>query len=189
MKMNVKLLICLSFAVLFCALVGDRAQAQSNYAASALRGFQNQNSASRFSVNRIQSRLSSQSVIRPGVAGVNLRSYSGNISSSQRSKPFSTLNRGPAVSPYLALSNSFNQVSDYYNVVRPQREQARVNQQQQRRSLANQSRLNQIAARGPYSLQGDQNLAPTGHSATYMFFDNFQSTGSYYPPPQGLNKQ
>ena len=92
------------------------------------------------------------------------------------------------VSPYLALSGSLNTVSDYYNIVRPQREQARVNQAQQRQSLANQHRLNQIASRGPYSLQGDDSLAPTGHSATYMFFGNFQSTANFFPPTQGLNK-
>ncbi len=189
MNMNVKILACLSFAVLFCALVGDRAQAQSGYAASALQRIQSQNNVNRYSVDRIRGRISGRSVSVSGVPGVNRRSYGGVSSSSRRPKPFSSINRGPAVSPYLALSGSLNSVSDYYNIVRPQFEQARSNARLQRQTLSNQRRLNKIASRGPYNLQGDGNLAPTGHSATYMFFDNFQSTGNFFPPTQGLEKR
>jgi len=187
MNMNVKILACLSFAVLFCALVGDRAQAQSGSSSFELDRIRDRNSVSQFSSQRFQNRA--RSVGRFGAGGVNRTTYGGASSSSNRSKPFSSINRGPAVSPYLALSNSFNQVSDYYNIVRPQREQARANERLQRQTQLNQRRLNQIAARGPYDLQGNDNLAPTGHSATYMFFDNFQSTGNFFPPTQGLEKQ
>ncbi len=189
MNMNVKILACLSFAALFCAIVGDRAQAQSGYAETALKRIQSRNSINRYSIKGIQGQVFGRSISRIGVPGVNLRSYGGASSSSRRSKPFSSLNRGPAVSPYLALSGSLNTVSDYYNIVRPQQRQARVNQLQQRQNLSNQRRLNQIASRGPYDGQGDDNLAPTGHRATYMLFDNFQSTGNFFPPTQGLNKR
>ncbi len=188
MNMNVKILACLSFAALFCALVGDRAQAQSGFAESALQRIQSRNSVNRYSVDRIRGRISGRSVSVSGVPGVNRRTY-GASSSSARSKPFSSINRGPAVSPYLALSGSLNSVSNYYNIVRPQREQARANAQLQRQTQLNQRRLNQISAQGPYNLQGNDNLAPTGHSATYMFFDNFQSTGNFFPPTQGLEKR
>ena len=187
MNMNVKILACLSFAFLFCALVGDRAQAQSGSSSFELNRLKRDNSASRFSSQSFQNRA--RSVRGFGAGGVNRRSYGGVSSSSRRPKPFSSINRGPAVSPYLALSGSLNSVSDYYNIVRPQQRQARVNQLQQRQTLANQRRLNQIAAAGPYSVQGDANLAPTGHSASYMFFGNFQSTGNFFPPVQGLNRR
>ncbi len=187
MNMNVKILACLSFAALFCALVGDRAQAQSGSASFELDRIKRRNSVSRFSSKVIQNR--SRSVGRFGAGGVNLKTYSGAASSSNRSKPFSSINRGPAVSPYLALSGSLNSVSDYYNVVRPQQEQARANERLQRQTLSNQRRLNQLAAQAPYNLQGDSNLAPTGHSASYMFFGNFLSTGGFFPETQGLNKQ
>ena len=187
MNMNVKILACLSFAALFCALVGDRAQAQSGSSSYQLDRISGRNSVSQFSSQRFQNRA--RSIRGFGTGGVNRRSYGGASSSSRRPKPFSSINRGPAVSPYLALSGSLNSVSDYYNIVRPQREQARANSQLQRQTQLNQRRLNQIAARGPYDLQGNENLAPTGHSATYMFFDNFQSTGNYFPPTQGLEKR
>jgi len=84
------------------------------------------------------------------------------------------------VSPYLALNNSFNQVSDYYNIVRPQQEQQQVNQQLQRQNQANQRRLNQLAAKGPYSTRGDENSAPTGHSAVFQSLGTYLNTGGYY---------
>jgi hypothetical protein len=93
------------------------------------------------------------------------------------------------VSPYLALSGSLNGVSDYYNIIRPQQRQARANSQMQRQTMANSRRINQMSASGPYSLQGDPYLAPTGHSATYMNLRSFQNTGNYFSPPQGLNKR
>jgi len=187
MNMNVKILACLSFAALFCALVGDRAQAQSGASSFQLNRLKNRHGASQFSSQSFQNRA--RSIGAFGAGGVNRRRYGGGSSASRRSKPHSSINRGPTVSPYLALSGSLNTVSDYYNIVRPQREQVRTNERLQRQTQLNQRRLNQIAARGPYNLQGNDNLAPTGHSATYMFFDNFQSTGNFFPPTQGLEKR
>jgi hypothetical protein len=87
------------------------------------------------------------------------------------------------------LNGSLNPVSDYYNIVRPQREQERANLQQQRQLNAHRERVDQYAAVVPYDLQGDEDAAPTGHSTTYMFFNNFQETGNYFPGVQGLQKQ
>ena len=187
MNMNVKILACLSFAALFCALVGDRAQAQSGASSFEMNRIKNRHNTSQFSSQSFQNRA--RSVRGFGAGGVNRRHYGGGSSSPRRSKPFSSINRGPAVSPYLALSGSLNGVSDYYNIVRPQQEQARVNRTQQRQILSNQNRLNQISAVNPFDLRGDANLAPTGHSATYMLFNNFQSTGNFFPPMQGLNRR
>lgn len=187
MKTIVKTLACLSMVALFCALLGDCVLAQSGYGASALQRNSYNNSARQFSTSTIRNQINGRNVTRTGVPGVNRRSYLDD--SSRRSKPFTSLNRGPSVSPYLALSGSLNGVSDYYNIVRPQQRQSRENARLQQRTLANQHRLNQIAAAGPYNVRGDPDLAPTGHSATYMFFENFQSTGGYYPAPQGLSKQ
>jgi hypothetical protein len=190
MKRYIKTLVCSLLTLVTCIASGQLVRAQSSYGASLLKSYQNQNSARRYSVRSVQNQLAGQSVSSSGVLGVNRQSYSNLFSSSSpRSKPFSSLQRGPTVSSYLSLSSSFNGVSDYYNIVRPQREQERANQQQQRQMYANQHRLNQIAASGPYELQGDENLAPTGHTTTYMYLGNFGTTGNYYPPVMGLDKQ
>lgn len=165
------------------------AQAQSGYGSSYLESIRNQNSARRYSVRAVQGQVANRSVSASGVLGVNRQTYSSLFPTpSQRSKPFSGLQRGPAVSPYLSLSGSLNGVSDYYNVVRPQQERERQNLQQQRQLNVNRHRLNQIAAQGPYSLQGDPNLAATGHTTTYMYMGNFQTTGNYFPPLTGTEK-
>jgi murein L,D-transpeptidase YcbB/YkuD len=196
MKMNARTLSCLCIAALCGALVGDRAQAQSGYASAAVNGFRAQNSSRQFTSQRFQNQVRSRDVGRAGVPGVNLRTFGGGAQqrsngggAQQRSKPFKDLNRGPAVSPYLALSGSLNGVSDYYNVVRPQQRQAQANSQMQRQTRANSRQLNQMAAASPYNIQGDPYLAPTGHSSTYMNLRSFQSTGNYFPPPQGLFKR
>jgi hypothetical protein len=186
MKMYTKTLSSLCIAALCCGLLGSYAQAQSNFGSAALRRNTNRNSAKQFSSKSIRGQVNARSVARPGVLGVNRRTYS---SVQQRAKPFKGLNRGPTVSPYLSLSGSLNGVSDYYNVVRPQQRQAQANAQMQRQNMANNRRLNQFSAASPYDLHGDPDLAPTGHSATYMQFGSFQSMGNYFPPPQGLEKQ
>lgn len=191
MKYHIKLFVCAVLACMISLACEQGAQAQSGYASSYLRGLRNRNSTSRYSVRSVQNRVSRGSVSAVGVGGVNRRSYSNlfSSSSSQRSKPFSALQRGPAVSPYLQLNGSLDGVSDYYNVVRPQREQARANLRQQRQINARRRQADQYSAVVPYDLQGDENTAPTGHSTTFMFLNNFQQTGNFYPPVQGLNKQ
>ena len=141
-------------------------------------------SASRFSVNNIQSSIRRRSVAPVGTLGVNRRNFLGSSSSqSKRNKPFSSVNRGPTVSPYLALSAPRASASDYYNIVRPQQQAERETRRQQIQSIQQQRRLNQLAARAPYSATGDENSAPTGHVAVFQSLGSFQNTGNYFPPP------
>lgn len=193
MKQSIHTSACFLLTCLICMFAGQSVRAQSGYGASLLKSYQNQASTRKYTLRAVQNQVANRSVSASGVYGVNRQNYSNIFSSpSQRSKPFASLQRGPTVSPYLSLSSSLNGVSDYYNVVRPQQaqqEQQRANQRQQRQMYANERRLNQIAAQGPYDLQGDENLAPTGHSTTYLYNGNFGTTGNYFPPMVGLDKQ
>ncbi len=162
----------------------------TGYGAYQTNGIRNLNSSSQFTSTRIQQQLQHRSVN-------NDRQYLSRITPPARqaarqnvSKPFSSVSRGPTVSPYLALSNSRNQVSDYYNIVRPQREQRSLNRQQQqfnqqllRQNTANQHRLNEMAAAGPFDPKGSEDIAPTGHAAVHQSLGNYLNFGGYFPPP------
>lgn len=156
----------------------------SSYTNSLLNGIRNQNSASRYSVANIQRQNLNSSVAPIGVPGINRMTFgsiNGNMSAPR--KPFSTLQRGPSVSPYLALSNPFTSSTDYYSIIKPQQEQRRMTQQLARQQYMQEKKLNQIAAQGPYSIQGDEERAGTGHPSAYMYLGNFMTTGNYFPPP------
>lgn len=167
--------------------------ASEGYAQSGTKGFgttqadllRQQNSASRFTSQNIRTSLMSRATPTVGVAGVNQRNFLSSSSGNSvlRSKPFSGVSRGPTVSPYLALSAPRASASDYYNVIRPQQQQRSNNQRQQMRQLQQQRRLNQLAARAPFSTTGDENRAPTGHAAVFQSLGSFQNTGGYFPPP------
>jgi hypothetical protein len=191
MKKSMKTFALLWFVILCFAMSVSQVHAQSGYGSATMKSIKDRNSSKQYSSNNMQRRLNSRSVAPSGVPGVNRKTFGGGGGGGapKRSKPFKGLNRGPSVSPYLALSGSLNGVSNYYNNIRPQQQQARTNANMQRQTMANSRRLNQMAAAGPYNLQGDPYLAPTGHQATYMNFNNFQSTGNYFAPPQGLQKQ
>ncbi len=177
-----------------CVCVRD-GQAQSgtnsSYGSTLVKNLQSSNSASQFSSSRIQSRLMSQSVARPGITGINRKNFLGSSSSSfsQRSKPFSSISRGPTVSPYLALSGLRSSASDYQSIIRPQQRKQRENQQQQAYTIRRQRQLNQMAARAPYSATGDANSAPTGHAAVFQSLGSYQNTGNYFPPPSQPKKR
>jgi len=138
-----------------------------------------------FSVKGIQNRDLSRSVSRTGVQGINQRNFLSTATSplSRSSKPFSSISRGPAVSPYLALSAPRAAASDYQTIIRPQQRKQRENQRQQAFAVQRQQRLNQMAARAPYSTTGDENSASTGHAAVFQSLGSFQNTGNYFPPP------
>jgi len=173
-------------------LQAQSGQTGSGFADASLRAIRNRNSMDRFSTSRITNQIRNRSVTQSGVAGINRRSYLNNSTSQiQKSKPFSGVQKGPAVSPYLALSNPFTSTAtSYYTQVRPLAEQRRMQQQQQRQQRVlerqqyiHQKKLNQAAAQGPYSITGSEEFAPTGHAAGYMQLGNFQETGNYFPPP------
>lgn len=157
----------------------------SGFGSAQVANLQNQNSASQFSVGRIQNSIRNRAVGPVGVQGVNARNFLSPTSGSrsQASKPFSSLTRGPTVNPYLALSAPRASASDYYNLIRPQQQQQRVNQRQQALNIQQQRRLNQLAARAPFSTTGDENSAPTGHAAVFQSLGSYQNTGGYFPPP------
>ena len=172
-------------------LLAGNVSAQSdtrNFGAIRASEFKTRNSAAWHNTSRIQTNLNQFSVTRSRFAP---RTPPVRRSSSQPvNKPFSTISRGPTVSPYLALSNPRGQVSDYFNIIKPQREQRRLNQQQQRvnqqllrQNLANQHRLNQLAAEGPFDPRGSEFFAPTGHAAGHMQLGNYLNFGGYFPPP------
>ncbi|TWU29689.1 hypothetical protein [Bythopirellula polymerisocia] len=181
-KINQTLAVLLALALLASSSANVSAQ---NAGAAAVSNLTRANSAANFTVQQIQRQNISQSIPVTGVAGVNRRNYAPSYLNdlSQKQKPFSRIDRAPAVSPYLALSNPFSTASDYYNIVKPQQQQERINRQIAQQQYVQQRRLNQVAAQGPYSVTGNEDLAPTGHAATYMHFGSFMNTGNFFAPP------
>ena len=178
-----------TLAVILCGVFVSYANAQSStknegFGASATNYLRNRNSVSRFSVSNIQASVRNRSVASVGTIGVNRRNYlSSSNQRSPRTKPFTSLTKGPTVSPYLALSAPRSSASDYYNIIRPQQQAQRDNRRAQIQAIQQQRRLNQLAARAPYSSTGDENSAPTGHVAVFQSLGSYQNTGNYFPPP------
>ena len=187
-KFSIISAILFAFAVLNFSTADASAQ---NVAGAALGNIYRANSASNFSIARVQQQNIAQAIRPTGVAGVNRQTYAPNYLDdlSQKQKPFSRVSREPAVSPYLALSNPFSTASDYYNIVKPQQDQRRINQQVAQQQYIQQRKLNQVAAQGPFSVTGNEDLAPTGHSSTFMHFENFMNQGSYFAPPTAPKKR
>jgi len=187
-------------AVALVALCVGTVSAQSSskgFGTTRANEFRNNNSSNRFSSDTMKSRLNYQSVSRNRFAPRASRTPPSRSTAAQRApKPFSSISRGPAVSPYLALSDPRSQASDFYNIIQPRREQRRMNQQQQRvnqqlqrENQANQHRLNQMAAVGPFDPRGSETVAPTGHAAVFQHMGNYLSYGGYFPPPSPGKKE
>jgi hypothetical protein len=195
MKHYLNLPCCVTLACLVSWSSADYAQAQrpTNYGESLLQSFKNQNYSGRYSIKNLQRQVAARSVAAVGVQGVNRQTYTNLFSNSSRppqaSKPFSNLQRGPSVTPYLRLNGSLDGVADYYSQVRPAREQQQATLREQRQLNLRRQQLNQAAASGAYVLTGDPNTPSTGHTTTYMYLGNFQQTGTFFPGIQGLEKQ
>lgn len=168
----------------------------AQFAETTLNSLYRRNSAARYSIEGVQQRNINSAVKPTGVAGVNRQTYAptspGGLS--QKRKPFSGIDRGPAVSPYLSLTNAANSPfastsNDYYNIVRPQQQQERINQRVAKQQYMQQKQLNQVAAQGPYSIKGDDELAPTGHGSGFMQFGAYLNTGNYFAPPTQPKQQ
>ena len=191
----------LSLAVATLSLSADSLVAQiaqvpgtvSNYAEGQLRSIQGRNKASTYTIARESTAVLNRSVTKSGVRGINQQGYSnlgGNQSMAQRSsKPFSMIDRGPTVSPYLQLSNPLSTASDYYNVVKPLQEQRNVNDRLMRQQYAQSRKLNQMAAQGPYQVTGNENAAPTGHSTGFMKYGTYNNLGGYFAPQTAPKQQ
>lgn len=102
----------------------------------------------------------------------------GGRSSAPVEKPFSNASHRPTVSPYLNLLRedlTDELTPNYHTLVRPQLEQIRFQQNQQRRNETVYRQLQQIQARTAFSPQGSEMMMPTGHVTT------FQNLSTYYP--------
>lgn len=92
------------------------------------------------------------------------------------SKPFAGVSTAPTVSPYMNLfndsitgDNDFN----YQTIVRPQLQQQQFNQQVQRQASQLNQRMSALSARNDYNISGNQEVMPTGHSATFRYHSRF----------------
>ncbi|MCC6491913.1 MAG: hypothetical protein IT424_02710 [Pirellulales bacterium] len=171
------------FALAVAMLAVDQGAAQNTssvYTKTTLNSYQLRNSVAGFTSDRIRNTVVRRSIPQYSFSNVNrglLQGVTGNTPS-RPVKPFSNVQRGTNVTPYIGLlsENPFNSsVTNYYSLVRPQIEQQRTNERIQQQNLAIQRRLNDIAAQAPYDPSGSEQLAPTGHVAVYQNF------GGYYP--------
>ncbi|HYO25757.1 MAG TPA: hypothetical protein VEQ85_12510 [Lacipirellulaceae bacterium] len=153
------------------------AQKPVNYAENTLNSIYANNSARGFSSERIRNNIYNRTVPTYNFSSANRGLF--NSGGATRSKPFTGLGGGSSVSPWLALTEPFtSSANNYYTNVRPQLDQQRINQQLASRNQQMQRQLNSMAAQGPYSTTGNENMAPTGHAAAYMNY------GGYYTPVQ-----
>jgi hypothetical protein len=98
------------------------------------------------------------------------------ISTGPVSKPFSNISREPTISPYMLLFNndglrdtSFN----YQTLVQPMLQQQQINQQVNRQQQQINQQISAMAARNAFSVQGSEQLPPTGHAAVFNNTLNF----------------
>lgn len=110
----------------------------------------------------------------------------GASTSSRGSKPFSSYQSSPTVSPYLNLFRTDLQGGGNFNystLVQPQLQQQQMNQQIERQNSQTNRRLQSIAAQMDYNPQGSKDQYPTGHQTVYNYM------GHYYQPAQVKQKQ
>jgi hypothetical protein len=95
------------------------------------------------------------------------------------------VNQGPSSSPYLGLlsDNPFTSTTtNYFNQVRPQIEQQKVNEKLMQQNAKMQQQLTAAAAQPPYDVTGSEDRAPTGHAAVYQNNGGvYGNPGGYYP--------
>jgi hypothetical protein len=151
-------------------------QAIGGYATSEVNRLQGSSNPAAYSASRLRANVVNSSVPRYSFAGVTAGLNQNVLGTT--SKPFSSIQRGPSVTPYLAFDQPFsNTATSYYTQIRPQLEQQRINQQMQRQQQQMQRQMGEITSRPPYDPQGSENMAPTGHASVYMNY------GGYYTPP------
>lgn len=124
----------------------------------------------------------------PGVSQYNSgpRINFGASTSSRGSKPFSSYQSSPTVSPYLNLFRTDLQGGGNFNystLVQPQLQQQQLNQQMERQNSQTNRRLQSIAAQSDYNAQGSKDQYPTGHQTVFNYM------GHYYQPAQVKQKR
>ncbi|HEX6961869.1 MAG TPA: hypothetical protein VF175_08390, partial [Lacipirellula sp.] len=132
-------------------LIASQAQAQSGYAAKEINRIQSLNDSSTFSSNYIRESVYRNAGPRLGLSATVSRNLFGNALN-RPNKPFSSVSKGPSVTPYLALDQPFtNSATQYYTQIRPRQEQQRLNQQMERQAQLMQRQLSEVTARPPYN--------------------------------------
>lgn len=179
MKFNVAIL-----SVAALTLMADPSRAQTGYAATEVNRLSRTASPATYSSERIRSSLINNAVPQFGVRGVNSGAFGNALG--RANKPFSSISKGPSVTPYLALDNPFtSSATSYYTQIRPQLEQQRINQNQQRQNQLLQRQISQFTSQRPYDPTGSETQAPTGHAATFLnqagLYSNY---GGYYTMPR-----
>jgi hypothetical protein len=159
-------------------LVAHESRAQSGFAATEIGRLANSSNPAAYSA----SRLVTSAMTPPRPSGGLGHFNPGSVSTAamgRANKPFSSISKGPSVTPYLALDNPFTSpATSYYTQIRPQLEQQRVNQQQERQNQLMQRQISQYTAIRPFDPTGSEMRAPTGHASVYM------NLGGYYQMPQ-----
>lgn len=98
-------------------------------------------------------------------------------------KPFTNLNKGSTLSPYLGLFNeglAGDTVDNYNAFVRPRMQQQQFNSAVSRQQQQLNVKVQSISARPAFQQQGSEQMMPTGHQATFGYYSRF------YP---GLNRR
>ncbi len=169
-------------AVTVPALLVVESSAQTGgYGDSRISQLQTATSAANFTTDRIRGSVINNSLPRSPVGQFSTGVVSNALG--RASKPFSSISRGPSVTPYLALDNPFTSpATSYYTQIRPQLEQQRINQQQQRQNQLLQRQISQFTSQAPYNPAGSENMAPTGHASVFM------NHAGYYTMPQPPRK-
>ncbi len=179
MKLNLTI-----FVLAAALLTANEGRAQSGFAASEISRLQLPSSPANFTADRQRSQVMNNSVPRFGLANVNAGAVSNALG--RANKPFSSISKGPSVTPYLALDNPFTSpATSYYTQIRPQMEQQRINQQQQRQNQTMQRQISQYTALQPYNPTGSEARAPTGHASVYMNYGGYYTT----PAPAGARRR
>jgi hypothetical protein len=156
-------------------LIAGESQAQTGFAASELNRLQTASSPAAYSASRIRNSSMTVALPRTGLGQFN-SGVASNVFG-RANKPFSSISKGPSVTPYLALDNPFTSpATSYYTQIRPQMEQQQINQQQQRQNQLLQRQISQYTALQPYDPTGSETRAPTGHASVYMNYGGYYST-------------
>ena len=97
-------------------------------------------------------------------------------SSQPTAKPFAHVDTTPTISPYLGLFDEgfgLYQDLDYQTIVRPAIQQRQFNEQVMRQAQTMNRRLSSLSARNAFNTTGNQQIAPTGHAATFRNLSRF----------------
>jgi hypothetical protein len=178
----------MAFAIVACGAMQASAQQSLNYGQTQANAIRGSNSASVYSSNRLRTSIYSSAVPQYNYSSVNRGLFKGAMGSAPtaaRSKPFSQVQRGQNSSPYMGLiaDNPFTSTTtNYFNNVRPKLEQQKMNDQLMAQNIKMQQQLQQLATKPPYDPTGDENRAPTGHSAVFQQHGGmYGNPGGYYP--------